>query len=186
MIPLNTARLVLRRPEEPDVEPLMAMDADPEVRRYIGTGAVIAPDRGRALQAVTRWRKQWDEQGFGMCSVIVRESGEYAGWVMLTVPTFLPEILPAVEIGWVLPREHWGQGYATEAAAELLRFAFTGAGLDRVVSIRDIDNARSERVMDKLGLRFEFQTTVPSTGQHVAVHAIACHEYGLHDGSGAS
>jgi hypothetical protein len=76
---------------------------------------------------------------------------------------FLPEILPAVEIGWRLPREHWGHGYATEAAAELLRFGLTAAGLDRVVSIRGIGNARSGRVMDKLGLRFEFTTTVPAS-----------------------
>jgi RimJ/RimL family protein N-acetyltransferase len=184
MIPFSTARLVLRSPEESDVKPLMAMDADPEVMRYIGTGAIIPPDRDRALQAVTRWREQWDEQGFGMCSVIVRETGDYAGWVMLAVPAFLPEILPAVEIGWRLRREYWGQGYATEAATELLRFGLARTGLDRVVSIRDIDNARSKRVMDKLGLRFEFQTTVPATGQRVAVHAIARQEFGLHDGGG--
>jgi RimJ/RimL family protein N-acetyltransferase len=186
MIPFGTARLVLRRPEAPDVEPLIAMDADPEVMRYIGTGAIIPPDRDRALQAVSRWREQWDEQGFGMCSVIVRETGEYAGWVTLAVPAFLPEILPAVEIGWRLRREHWGQGYATEAAAELLRFGLTGAGLDRVVSIRHIGNARSERVMDKLGLRFEFQTTVPATGQPVAVHAITRPEPGALVGSDAN
>jgi RimJ/RimL family protein N-acetyltransferase len=186
MISLSTARLVLRRPEAPDVEPLMAMDADPEVMRYIGKGAIIPPDRDRALQAVSRWRERWDEQGFGMCSVIVRETGEYAGWVTLAVPAFLPGILPAVEIGWRLRRMHWGQGYATEAAAELLRFGLTGAGLDRVVSIRDIGNERSARVMDKLGLRFEFQTTVPATGQPVAVHAIARQELGVRDGSDAN
>jgi RimJ/RimL family protein N-acetyltransferase len=101
------------------------------------------------------------------------------------VPAFLPEILPAVEIGFCLRREHWGQGYATEAAAELLRFGFTGAGLDRIVSIRHIDNVRSEHVMDKLGLRFEFQTTVPGTGQPVAVHATARQEFAVHDGTGA-
>lgn len=106
MISFSTARLVLRRPEESDVGPLMAMDADPEVMRYIGTGAIIPPDRVRALQAVTRWREQWDEQGFGMCSVIIRETGGYAGWVTLAVPAFLPEILPAVETGWRLRREH--------------------------------------------------------------------------------
>jgi RimJ/RimL family protein N-acetyltransferase len=185
MISFSTPRLVLRRPEESDIAPLMAMDADPEVMRYIGTGAIIPPDRDRALQAVTRWRKQWDEQGFGMCSAIVRETGDYAGWVALAVPAFLPEILPAVEIGYRLRREYWGQGYATEAAAEVLRFGFTGAGLDRVVSIRDIDNVRSERVMEKLGLRFECRTTVPATGQLVAVHAIARDEFGPHDGSPA-
>lgn len=186
MISFSTARLVLRPPEESDVEPLMAMDADPEVMRYIGNGAVIPPERDRAAQAVIRWRKLWDKQGFGMCSVIVGDTGDYAGWVMLAEPVFLPEILPAVEIGWRLRREYWGRGYATEAAAELLRFALTEAGLDRVVSIRDIDNVRSQRVMDKLGLRFELQTTVPATGQHVAVHASTRHQVGGRDGGGAS
>jgi RimJ/RimL family protein N-acetyltransferase len=172
----STARLILRRPEEPDIEPLMAMDADPEVMRYIGTGAVRAPDPEAAVQSVARWRKQWDEHGYGLCSVIIRETGDYAGWVTLASPVFLPEILPAVEIGWRMPREHWGHGYATEAARELLRFGFTGAGLDRIVSIRDIDNLRSGRVMDKLGLRYELRTTVPATGQVVAVHAITKQE----------
>jgi len=183
---VETARLVLRRPRESDIEPLMAMDADPEVMRYIGSGAVVPPDRDRALRALARWRQLWDEQGFGMCSVIVRESGEYAGWVTLAVPAFLPEILPAVEIGWRLRREHWGRGYATEAAAELLRFGLGDAGLDRVVSIRHVDNARSERVMNKLGLRFEFQATVPATGQPVAVHAITRHELAVHNGDGTA
>jgi RimJ/RimL family protein N-acetyltransferase len=132
MIAFSTARLILRRPEESDVEPLMAMDADPEVMQYIGNGAIIPPDSDRALQSVARWWTQWDEQRFGMCSVIVRETGEYAGRVTLAAPVFLPEILPAVEIGWRLRREYWGQGYATEAAAELCasgspRLVWTGS-----------------------------------------------------------
>ena len=183
MTSFSTPRLILRPPEEQDAGPLMAMDADPEVMRYIGNRTIIAPDRERARQAVTRWRNQWDEQGFGMCSVIVAATGAYAGWVTLAVPAFLPEILPAVEIGWRLRREHWGQGYATEAAAELPRFGLTAAGLDRVVSIRDIGNARSGRVMDKLGLRSEFTTTVPATGQPVAVHAITRQQAGLPGGA---
>jgi RimJ/RimL family protein N-acetyltransferase len=180
VVPLSTARLVLRQPEDSDIEPLMAMDADPEVMRYIG--AVSAPDPERVAQRIARWREQWDEHGYGICSVIVRETGEYAGWVILAVPAFLPEILPAVEIGWRLRREHWGHGYATEAAAELLRFGLTEAGLDRIVSIRQVDNQRSERVMEKLGLRYEFETTVPATGQHVAVHAITRQEAGYDAG----
>ncbi len=186
MVLAETARLVLRRPLEPDIEPLMTMDADPEVMRYIGSGAVVPPDRDRALRSLARWRRQWDEQGFGMCSVIVRETGEYAGWVTLAVPAFLPEVLPAVEIGWRLRREHWGYGYATEAAAELLPFGLGDAGLDRVVSIRHVDNARSERVMSKLGLRFEFQATVPATGQPVAVHAITRREFDVRNGGGTA
>jgi hypothetical protein len=73
----------------------------------------------------------------------------------------------------------------SQAAAELLRFGVAGAGLDRIAGIRHIDNGRSKRVMDKLGLRFE-QTTVPATGQAVAVHAITRHEFSVNDDSGTN
>jgi len=177
MTEFSTARLILRPPEQADAGPLMTMDADPEVMRYIGTGAIIPPDGDWALQAIERWRQAWDERGFGMCSVIIGATGEYAGWVTLTPPAFLPEIMPAVEIGWRLAREHWGQGYATEAASALLRSGFTEAGLDRIVSIPHVDNVRSKRVMGKLGLRFQVETTVPATGQRVEVHAITRDEF---------
>jgi hypothetical protein len=73
-------------------------DRDPTPRR---PGEYGAPNPGQNAPL---------EQGFGMCSVIVRETGEYAGWVTLAVPAFLPAILPAVEIGWRLRRMHWGRG----------------------------------------------------------------------------
>ncbi|GIH93347.1 GNAT family N-acetyltransferase [Planobispora siamensis] len=172
MIPTRTERLLLRRPGEEDVEPLTVMNSDPEVMRYIGDGSVPPPDRDRTAAGIARVRQEWDERGFGMLSVVIAETGKFAGWVTLTVPAFLPEVLPAVEIGWRLRRECWGYGYATEAARAMLRFGFDGCGLDRVVSIRHVDNLRSKRVMDKLGMRFGFETLVPATGRPVAVHEI--------------
>lgn len=111
-------------------------------------------------------------RGYGTLSVIVKETGEYAGWVMLAEPLFLPEVLPAVEIGWRFRREHWAHGYATEAAKALLDYGLTGCGLDRILSIRLVGNTRSKRIMDKLGFRHEFDTVVPETGKCVAVHAV--------------
>ncbi|MFF8913328.1 GNAT family N-acetyltransferase [Streptomyces sp. NPDC015032] len=58
-----------------------------------------------------------------------------AGFTGLSVPDFMPELLPAVEVGWRLGRAHWGQGLATEAAAAAVRFGFEDCGVDRVVSI---------------------------------------------------
>jgi RimJ/RimL family protein N-acetyltransferase len=115
-------------------------------------------------------RATWDERGFGLFALETRDTGEFVGWAGLAVPEFLPEILPAVEIGWRLDRRFWGHGYATEAAAEALRFGFGECGLERVVSIRHVDNERSRRVMEKLGLAYEFDTVVPGNGQPVAVH----------------
>lgn len=150
---LTTARLLLRPPTEADIEPLLEMNTDADVMRYIGDGSVGPVDRESTAGIVARARQGWAENGYGMLSVITRGGGEYAGWVTLAVPRFLPQILPAVEIGWRLRRAFWGRGYATEAAMSLLDHAFAVVGLDRVVSIRHPDNERSGRVMEKLGLR---------------------------------
>ncbi|MEV4801845.1 GNAT family N-acetyltransferase [Nonomuraea sp. NPDC049421] len=184
MISLTTERLLLRRPTEDDIDPLAAMDADPEVMRYIGDGSASPFDRDRAAAVIARAQREWDERGFGMLSVVVRDTHQFAGWVALTVPAFLPEILPAVEIGWRLSRRHWGAGLATEAAGALLRYGLIDRGLDRVVSVRHVDNHRSKRVMDKIGMRFGFDAVVPATGRPAAVHEITRAEYVRdHDGS---
>jgi RimJ/RimL family protein N-acetyltransferase len=172
---IETARLVLRRPAPEDAGPLAKINADPEVMKYIGDG------RARTFQetadGLSRAIREWDDRGYGMLSVERRDTGEYIGWVTLTVPTFLPEVLPAIEIGWRLARRHWGLGFATEAAREALRFGFQSCGFDSIISIRQVDNDASRRVMEKLGLHFDFQTTVPAHGQPAAVHSISRAEF---------
>lgn len=171
MTSFTTERLLLRLPSEDDAIAIAEMDADPEVMRYIGDGTPERYDPELARARVARANRHWEEHGYGNMSVVVKETGEYAGWVQLSVPTFLPEVLPAVEIGWRLRREHWGRGYATEAAGPLLDHGLTTVGLKRIVSIRHVPNIASKRVMEKLGLRHEFDTVVPETGIAVAVHA---------------
>jgi RimJ/RimL family protein N-acetyltransferase len=85
--------------------------------------------------------------------------------------------MPAVEIGWRLARPFWGCGYASEAATEAMKFGFESCGLQRLISIRHVDNTRSARVMEKLGMRHAFDTVVPHHEQPVAVHALSKEEY---------
>lgn len=77
--------------------------------------------------------------------------------------------MPAVEIGWRLLREWWGRGVATEAASDVLRFAFDDIGLDQLLSIRHVDNEASGRVMEKLGFQSYLRTVVPVHEQPVSV-----------------
>jgi RimJ/RimL family protein N-acetyltransferase len=177
MTTLTTERLLLRTPTEADIEPLLEMNTDPEVMGYIGDGSLGPVDLESTAGIVARARQGWAENGFGMLSVLTLDGGEYAGWVTLAVPRFLPQILPAVEIGWRFRRGCWGRGYATEAATPLLEFAFAEVALDRVVSIRHPANDRSGRVMEKLGLRVVGEEVVPSHGARVVVHAITREEY---------
>jgi RimJ/RimL family protein N-acetyltransferase len=170
VITLQTDRLTLRGWRQEDLDALAAINADPEVMRYILDGSVR--DRQQSADGLRRMMRGWDEQGFGQFAVEIRETGELIGWAGLAIPGFLPEVLPAVEIGWRLARSAWGHGYATEAARAALRFGFEELNLDRVISIRHVGNERSARVMAKLGMSYEFSTVVPGPEQPVAVHAV--------------
>ncbi|WP_433356391.1 GNAT family N-acetyltransferase [Microtetraspora malaysiensis] len=176
-----TERLRLRMWRDDDLDPLAAMDGDPEVVRYIGDG--VPRTREQTADTLARLRQRWQERGFGLFAVEVRETGEFAGWVGLTVPEYLPELLPAVEIGWRMARAHWGRGYATEAAREVLAFGFREVGLDEIVSVALVDNTASLRVMAKLGMRPERRTAVPSSGRPVQVTVITREEYAATPGA---
>ena len=175
MVMLETDRLLLRPPLPEDLDPLAQFNGDPEVMRFIGDGSVR--DREQTAAGLERATRDWAEHGYGMFSLVVKDTGNYVGWVTLTEPAFLPEILPAVEIGWRLGQMHWGHGYATEGALATLHFGLIDCDLDRVVSIRHRANEASKRVMDKIGLRFSHDTVVPATGQEVAVHELTRAEY---------
>lgn len=175
MIELRTERLLLRQWRDNDLDALAPMYADPEVMRYIRDGAVR--DREQTAAHLARMRQHWDEHGFGLFAAELVETGELTGWVGLAVPYFLPEVLPAVEIGWRLGRSFWGAGLATEGAQAALRFGLVDQGMERLVSIRQIDNVRSARVMEKIGLTFDRRTTVPGNGQLVDVYAISREQY---------
>lgn len=112
---LETPRLVLRRWRADDVVPMAAVNADPEVMRWIGDGSVR--DEQQTRHGIEAMEREWDTQGSGLFAVEIRSTGELAGFTGLSVPDFMPELLPAVEVGWRLGCAHWGQGLATEAAA---------------------------------------------------------------------
>ncbi|MFJ5995677.1 GNAT family N-acetyltransferase [Streptomyces sp. NPDC092370] len=176
----RTERLWLRQWRESDLDALAEMDADPDVMRYVGDGSVGT--RERTAAAMSRVRAAWDERGYGLFAAEETATGELIGWVGLAVPAFLPEIMPAVEIGWRLRPRSWGRGYATEAAREVLAFAFdeagsgagagAGAGLERVVSVCHVDHHASIRVMTKLGMTLDRITHVPAHGQPVRVMSL--------------
>ncbi|GAB3649770.1 GNAT family N-acetyltransferase [Glycomyces tarimensis] len=168
MTRLTTERLVLRPFTEDDVEPFAAINADPEVMRYIGNGEPRGIEETR--EGVRKSMSRWEEQGWGTLAVEHAESGEFLGFAALAVPEFLPEILPAVEVGWRIGRPHWGRGYATEAAREAIRFAFEELGMDRLVSCIHAENAASVRVAEKLAMTRERVTVVP-------VLEVPCHVY---------
>jgi RimJ/RimL family protein N-acetyltransferase len=180
MIELRTERLLLRQWRDDDLDALAPMYADREVMRYIRDGAVQS--REETAAHLVRMRQHWDAYGFGLFAAELLETGELTGWVGLAVPHFLPEVMPTVEIGWRLGRSFWGAGLATEGARAALRFGLADQGLAQLVSIRQVENVRSARVMEKIGLTFDRRTTVPGNGRLVDVYAISRDQYCRHGG----
>ncbi|MFD9791621.1 GNAT family N-acetyltransferase [Streptomyces sp. NPDC059070] len=176
MVTLETPRLILRRWREEDVAPMAAVNADPEVMRWIRDGSVR--DERQTREGIRAWEGEWESRGFGLFAVELRSTGEMAGFTGLSVPGYLPEMLPAVEVGWRLGRSHWGQGLATEAAVAAVRFGFVERGLERLVSIAQVGNDASERIMTKLGMRPAHETVHPTNGRRVRVFELSSDQYG--------
>lgn len=147
-IALETPRLRLRKFRGTDLDPYAEMSADPEVMKFIGTGVTL--NRNEAWRSMAAMLGHWQLLGYGMWAVELRQTGAFIGRA-----GFLdPPGWPGVELGWLLGRAHWGQGYAIEAARAALDYAFTVLGRERVISLIREGNDRSVRVAEKLGGRY--------------------------------
>ncbi len=145
---LTTPRLGLRGWLEADLEPFAAMNADPVVMEHFP--ATLS--RRQSDELVERVEAGFAENGFGLWALEVRETEEFIGFTGLAVPELEAHFMPAVEVGWRLARSAWGNGYATEAAREGLRFGFEEAGLSEIVSFTTPTNRRSRGVMERIGM----------------------------------
>jgi RimJ/RimL family protein N-acetyltransferase len=140
-----TARLLLRGWRPSDAAPLAAMNADPQVMRYIGSGP-RSPET--ALAEAKDFIASEPDEAQGLWAIEGRETGAFHGWVALMPLEGGPEI----EIGYRLPQASWGRGIASAAAARLLAFGFQERGLERIVAVTHPENHASQRVLKKLGL----------------------------------
>jgi RimJ/RimL family protein N-acetyltransferase len=174
-----TSRLELLPIDEDVTEALAGVFAKPEVWMFpFGRGF----SRSETEEFVAAQAGHWRTLGFGLWALVERSLGKTIGYAGLSVPTFLPEVLPAVEVGWRLDPEASGHGYASEAATAALEQAFTTLGLAEVLSLPQVDNPPSVRVAERLGMQLRGTTTAPATAKrgpvHVAVMSITCGQWG--------
>lgn len=145
----RTERLRLRPLRTTDREVFAALNADPRVMQHF-------PDpltRKQSDALLDRMLNDFESRGFGPWAVELLSTGGCIGFVGLDVPSFSSHFTPCVEVAWRLAAEHWGCGYAQEAARAALHTAFVHLELPRVVSFTTLGNERSARVMQKLGMQ---------------------------------
>jgi len=144
---IDTERLVMRGWRESDLGPWAEMNADPEVRRYLGPLLTFEQASAWALN----YQDDLDRYGFGCWALEVRASGEFIGFTGLrTVDDGMP--FTGIELAWRLARPAWGHGYATEASRAALRYGFDTLGHPEIVAVTMARNLRSQAVMRRTGM----------------------------------
>ncbi len=144
-----TARLHLRRFLPGDADLLAPAFSKLEFWQFpYGRGFTRAETEG----FVAALCAEWDAYGLGNWVAIERESERAIGYLGISIPHFLPEFLPAVEVGWRLDPDFWGKGLALEGASAALDQAFGPLRLDRVCSAPQAINPRSAKVCQRLGM----------------------------------
>ena len=146
-----TERLRLRRMTEADLEDWYRLVfSDPEVMRYLPSGVPVPMTRTREVHG--RWEDGWTRRGLAPWGIELRATGRLIGHCGLR---HVDELPGEVEVLYALGREHWGGGYATEAAGASVRYGFDHADLERIVGIVMPANEASRRVMQKLGMTYD-------------------------------
>lgn len=143
---LHSERLHLRRLTVDHLADLVALDADPEVMRFISGG--VANSREAYVDELLPRMLAWDGQPFGFLAAY--EAGQFQGWFHLR-----PSVADAsmLELGYRLRRAAWGRGLATEGSRALLGHAFDRLQQTAVDACAHPGNAASIHVMEKLGMR---------------------------------
>jgi RimJ/RimL family protein N-acetyltransferase len=145
-LPLATERLLLRPATLDDLESWHAISRDAEEAWFGAPSSTL----GDARANLARHMAHHEQHGFGLCAVELRPGGTVIGVAGLTHLADGTEI----EVGYRFLRDHWGRGYATEAAAASIAFGLEELHLGRIVAVTLPGNRASRRVMEKCGMTF--------------------------------
>lgn len=158
---LETPRLILRPPRAEDLDGFAELLGDAEAAHFIG--GVQA--RSSAWRSMATMAGSWALKGFAMFSVIERATGLWVG----RIGPWSPEGWPGTEVGWGLSRSAWGKGYATEAAARTIDWAFDHLGWSEVIHVIAPENVNSAAVAQRLGSTNRGPGALPAPYDTVAV-----------------
>lgn len=145
---LETTRLILRQWRSDDYAEFAGMNADPDVMRYFPS----LLSRAESDVLCAKFENLIADKGWGFWVTERKGDGAFLGLVDLNQVDDLP-IASCIEVGWRLAKAYWGMGYATEAAAASLQFAFSTLHQQRVAAFTAVENFPSQKVMSRLGMR---------------------------------
>ena len=145
---LKTDRLLLRQWTEDDFFPFTEMCSDKDVMEFFPK----LQTQKESYEMAKKIQSLIKDRGWGFWAIEIPDQHKFIGFVGLHTPKDSMPFSPCVEVGWRLSNQHWGKGYATEAAKAALEYAFNKLNLNEVVSFTTLANIRSIAVMQKIGM----------------------------------
>jgi len=144
----QTTRLILRKFNESDVDPILGFRGDPEVMRF----SIAGPETREDIQAkyLPSCLRRYSRDGLGQWAVVRKTDGICVGECGICAQEV--DGAKEFEISYRLRRDCWGNGLATEAARACCDYGFKQAGLRRLISIIEFENTASIRVAEKMGM----------------------------------
>jgi RimJ/RimL family protein N-acetyltransferase len=150
---IETDRLMIRALLPEDAEGIFELDSDPEVHQYLGNNPIKTV--AQAAEAIQFIRQQYLDNGIGRWAVIEKGTNKFVGWTGLKL---MKETVNNhnnyYDLGYRLIKKYWGKGYATETATASLAYGFNELKLPEIFAMADVQNAGSNAVLKKAGLRF--------------------------------
>lgn len=166
---IETERLALRAFKNSDLEPYYEMMAEPDITRYLMSGEPMS--RHDAWRSIATLAGHWMLHGYGQWALEEKASGRFVGRCGIIEP----EGWPQQEIGWVLHKNAWGKGYATEAAKAALQYAFEEMKLDKIISLIQPGNQGSVKVAERIGETYEKRIEI--FGKQADVYSLTAKDY---------
>ena len=151
---LRPKRLYLRLFAPTDLDALARINSDPEVMRYIGEGKPVS--REQTEVRLHAYIEHWRQHRFGLWAVVHKADQALIGFCGLPYLENTPE----VEVGYRLAKRCWRMGLATEGASASLRYGFEALNLERIVAVVQAGHVASQRVLEKIGLRYEKDVSI--------------------------
>lgn len=158
---IETKRLLLRELFPSDAVKMFELDSNPEVHRYLGKNPVT--DIEQCREAIANIRQQYVDSGVGRWAVILKETNEFIGWAGLKLEKDVNGHEQFYDLGYRFIQEHWGKGYATEAAKAFLNYGFSRLNLETINAWTDSENKGSRSVLEKIG--FQYVNTFQHEGE---------------------
>ena len=150
---IETQRLILRTWHDDDAEIFAKINQDPKVIEFL-RGPMSLEEAKTFMEGTNR---HINAHGFGLFAATLKETKQLIGFIGLNIPGFEAPFTPCVEIGWRLAHQYWGKGYAHEGAKAVLKFGFEKFDLKEIVAFTAINNIRSTRVMEKIGMQRDLE-----------------------------